>query len=154
VEGGERQDGVEVRARRFPALEVRVDDSTFGKLPSFRCADGGELLAEFDAGDRIAGHGKWQRRLTSPASDLCETCLRRKLCEGNQVVEDLPRIVGTGAVVSSGACSRVVLRRSCGAFEHGSMMPERRLATTSLLAYALGRGRSETERLPFTVKAA
>src|SRR5262245_23633513 len=114
----------------------------------------GELLAELDAGDRIAGHGKWQRRLTSPASDLCETCLRRKLCEGNQVVEDLPRIVGTGAVVSSGACSRVVLRRSCGAFEHGSMMPERRLATTSLLAYALGRGRSETERLPFTVKAA
>src|SRR6266513_3361077 len=44
VEGGERDDGIELRALRLPALEVRVDHLDAREVRQLALRDGGEVL--------------------------------------------------------------------------------------------------------------
>ena len=99
VEGGEGDDGVELRALRLPALEVRVDHLDAREVRQLALGDGGEVLAQFDARDRVAALRERQRGLAGATADLDEPRLRRKLGERHKVVEELRRVVRPGAVV-------------------------------------------------------
>ena len=99
VECGEGEDRIELCSLRLPAVEVGVDHLDRREVRQLAPRDGGELLAEFDAGDRVAALCKRQRGLAGAAADLDETSPRRKLSERDEIVEDLRRVVRPGAVV-------------------------------------------------------
>jgi hypothetical protein len=60
-------DIVEVCALRLPVHEVRVEYLDAWEARQLALRDGGELLAEFDAGDRVAALDERQRRLPRAA---------------------------------------------------------------------------------------
>jgi hypothetical protein len=102
VERRERDDGVEVRARRSQGLEVGIDHLDARERGQLAPRNGRELSSQFHRGDPVAALRERDRRLASAAADLQDARRIREGRERGKVVEERCRIARTGAVVQLG----------------------------------------------------
>ena len=100
VPGGRRVDQVEPLARAGPPLlEPPLDD--LGVQPGQVAArGGGQVRAEFDAGDPETAPGQRDGGLAGPAAHFQQVVARSQPGDGDELVEELSRVVRADLVVA------------------------------------------------------
>src|SRR5438034_1100860 len=95
-------DEIEGLAAGVPGLEGSDDDADFGEGGEVAAGDGGEVLAQLDAGNCEAAPGERESGAAGSAADLEQVRAGWELRESDQVYEELLGQVRTSAVIGFG----------------------------------------------------